>query len=239
MGLLKYLLVIFAIAGGVYFASTKLKKAPDQVVAPAAPSCPGIQKAFTHLDSYMRGVVEPGSQVYAYEHWYQCNSPQRGDLILFKMGESPDPFVRIIRAIPGDRFKVVENKELKAWHLIVNDKVVMDNDKPYFFGGANPAALKNYEVQRNGVLGPGEVIVLSRNSPGDKDSGVFGIFSLQDLKGRVTTQSGISMVPDDGRPQSILEIKEAKGRVKYHTQVKSKRLPAAKSILKIKSKKKK
>jgi hypothetical protein len=96
------------------------------------------------------------------------------------------PVVRIARGVPGDKFELISDKPNHAWNIKINGKFVLDNvGKPYFFGAETPPTLSLYEKSHHGLLGPGEAIIFSSFPPGDKDSGVSGLASVDDLVGRV------------------------------------------------------
>ncbi len=140
-------------------------------------------------DNTARGIIGPDRKARVIKGYYSCNKPAHGDIILKSRGSSIPPIVRIMRAVPGDHFKLVQDKEHKRWNIEINEKILMSGDKnneiPYFFGTETPPTLALYEKPRNGILGPNEVILFSKIPPGSQDSGQFGIISLSDIIGKV------------------------------------------------------
>lgn len=138
-------------------------------------------------DSFMDGLVKKGQKIKILTNWYACHALERGDLVYYQYSTNFDPVVKVVRAIPGDKFKVTRDKDKGAWNLAVNGEVLMDEaaQAPYYFGANPSTVLSLYEKENNGVLKDGDVIVLSNVPPGSSDSGLFGVASVSDIVGRV------------------------------------------------------
>ena len=134
---------------------------------------------------FMTGVVEEGKTYEALIGFYQCNKPQRGDVVLYRFSSSSDPVIKIVRAVEGDRFELVADKARGAWNLKINGDIHTYNGEPYFFGGRGKPTLGLYEKDRNNTLGPNEVILLSNAPPGINDSGMFGLVHKNDLIAKI------------------------------------------------------
>lgn len=150
--------------------------------------CPGETKEFAQRDPYMRGVLEVGQKFKVIMNYYDCNEPKRGDLVFYQLHHSMDPVVKIVRGVPGDKFSLSRDKLHGGWNLEVNgDKVysAVDKKEAYFFGASTPPPLALYEKSHKGKIGPGNILLLSSWPPGDIDSGLFGMFSLTDVVGKV------------------------------------------------------
>jgi signal peptidase I len=149
--------------------------------------CPGKEIEFTSPDTYMRGLIGENEIVNVILNYYNCNSIERDDLVLYRYSEFDDPVIRKVVAIQGDEFHLEETPESDyGWQIYINKKKLKDiEDRDYTFGGAEKPPLALFEEQRKGVVGDGEVILLSSVRPGDKDSGYFGLVSVKDIVGKV------------------------------------------------------
>jgi len=134
---------------------------------------------------FMTGVVEEGKSYEALIGFYQCNLPQRGDVVLYRFSPLSDPVIKIVRAVEGDRFELVADKARGAWNLKINGHIHTYNEEPYFFGGRGKPTLGLYEKDRNNTLGPNEVILFSLVPPGINDSGMFGLVHKNDLIAKI------------------------------------------------------
>ena len=194
------LLAAFFVVAVVGVLKFGLQKSPEvaapspQAIAPVAvapkKNCGNlVSEEFEMKDSFMHGVIEAGQKAKVIKEYYTCNKPERGDVVLKSRGDVLPPIARFMRAVPGDHFKLVQDTKKKQWNIEINGKLLMSEGvaeaTPYFFGSENPPALYLYEKPRNGILGPGEIIIFSSVPPGEQDSGQFGIMSLGDIIGKV------------------------------------------------------
>lgn len=147
--------------------------------------CPGKNTEFAIQDPYLRGIVEQGSKVTVSLNWYECNKPERGDLVLYRFSQHEDPVVRRVVGLPGDEFELRPIAK-QGWELLIKRTPVTGVSKPYYFGvDTTPPPLALAAKARNGILSDKEVILFSSFGPGDRDSGTFGVISTKDVVGKV------------------------------------------------------
>lgn len=96
-------------------------------------------------DGYMKGLIEMGAKYTAIKGWYRCNPVKRGDIVFYRYNSNFPPVPRLVHAIPGDKFKLVQDKKRKAWNLTVNGKVVTNHD------GEEPIILETRRPRRFSV----------------------------------------------------------------------------------------
>ncbi len=138
-------------------------------------------------DGYMKGLIEIGTKYTAIKGWYRCNPVKRGDIVFYRYNSNFPPVPRLVHAIPGDKFKLVQDKKRKAWNLAINGKVVTNHDgeEPHYFGNETAAPILSlYEKTMKGVLVPSTYVIFSTVSPGSQDS-ELGVVNSEDFVGRV------------------------------------------------------
>lgn len=150
-------------------------------------ACPGPTEEFVMNDVYMKGIIELGQKVKVETNYYACHPIQNGDIVMYYQNPEGEPIVKIVRAVPGDSFELTKDIKYKAWNIKINGDYLMDSveKRKYFFGAATPPTLSLYVKARDGVLRDEEVLLFSSWAPGDQDSGIFGIYKVGDLVGRV------------------------------------------------------
>jgi hypothetical protein len=135
--------------------------------------CPGKEEKFQAEGKSYRLLT----------NWYACHPVERGDLVYLRFSDRLDPVVRRVYGIPKDHFKVTADKAHRAWNLLINEKMVVDQQtKPRFFGAEKPPLLSLYEKTE---LKPGTFIVFAEASPGSQDSGTLGVVNSDDFLGKV------------------------------------------------------
>lgn len=148
--------------------------------------CPGRTEIRSMLDPFLPGRIESGQAMQITWNWYACHPPQRDEIAFVRLSRALPPKVRIIRAVPGDSLSLSPNANGVGWNLTVNGTIVSDfQGHPYYFGGEGTPPIGRYIEVQGKVLGPGNVIVLSTRSPGEEDSGQFGVTGIDDLVARV------------------------------------------------------
>lgn len=170
----------------LYFALHRETKKPTFAGIQDMP-CPGDVVEIENPDDQLGSIAKRGQKLKVTLNWFACNPLERDSLVYYRFSSALDPIVRIVRAIPGDKFEVVRSKDGNAWNLEVNGDLVMSDDgkSPYFFGGKGNTTLGLYQKNTNGVLAENDVIVFAAVPPGDNDSGLFGVTSARAIMGKV------------------------------------------------------
>ncbi len=142
---------------------------------------------YTVSDEFMKGLYEKDTQVKALENYYNCNLPQKGDIVMYRFTEQIPPVVRFVRGVPGDRYKLtIINKKKGLWSIKVNDEEVKTESGPYLIESNSVPPLKTYEISRRGVLLKDEYLLFGNVSPSISDSSNLGLISAKFLVGKVT-----------------------------------------------------
>ena len=148
--------------------------------------CPSQIETVVMNDKFLPGILEPGQPIKILWNWYACHEPERNDLALIRISRNLPPKIKVIRAVPGDSIKLSLNKKARRWALIVNNAPVLDfQNKPYLFAGEALPPIGRYLKAHQNALSPRDTIALSTRSPGEFDSGLFGIVGGDDLMAKV------------------------------------------------------
>lgn len=137
-------------------------------------------------DAAMSGIVEQSQNVKVKLNWYRCNPIKRDDIVLYRYSTSREPVVRIVRAIPGDRFKLVQADDKSAWNIEINGALLKSKDAPFRFGSNSKPVLSIYENAHDGVLDQTTTLLFATQPGSEADSGVFGAISISDVIGKVS-----------------------------------------------------
>lgn len=137
-------------------------------------------------DRFFAPYLSDSTEVQWYPNHYNCTKPQKGDLVWYVLGNPPQNYFRIIVAAEGDEVQLVPDRDSRGWNLLVNGQMLMANDMPYFFGVPKKQTTLAIYL-KNGIktLGPKEIIMFSSNPPGFNDSGIFGMYNIDSMKGKI------------------------------------------------------
>ncbi len=140
----------------------------------------GTAKYFCHVeqvyDNAMESTLSSGQKVLVNTIAYRTSSPKRGDLVVFRIGNSEfaNTYIRRVIGVPGDTIRIEDGQ------IILNDETfVEEQDFPQIMD----AGLAENTV----TLGNEEYFVLgdNRNSSEDSRSAVIGNVSKNSMEGRV------------------------------------------------------
>jgi len=100
----------------------------------------------------------------------------RGDLVIFRTGACNQPVIKIVKALPGDRFAV------KNGYISVNDgKLTTSTGEDFRLAESRARMLALYEKRFNGVIPPDSYLVLGDNPSGALDSTRIGLVHRSDI----------------------------------------------------------
>lgn len=135
----------------------------------------------------LAGVVENGAGVVVEKDYYRCNGelPKRDEVVAYSLAGRPDPIIKQIRAVPGDRFELRQSGDEK-WQIAVNGKILKTSEgEEYEIGLSGWKMLSLYEKDYKGVVPEGAYLILGNQPGGTLDSTKFGLVSIKDFYGRV------------------------------------------------------
>lgn len=144
------------------------------------------------------GPLKEWGKFHILPNWYACHPAVKDEEVLYQFSNTKEPVVRRVVAVAGDSFILVEDKLHRAWNLKIDGKTVLDGgNTPHFFGKIDvPSMISLQGKEGKGVLKSGTAIIFSDTSPGQLDSGVFGVVDQVDFLGRVESTKADSAKPE-------------------------------------------
>ena len=119
--------------------------------------------------SSLEPFIKNGTIIRAEYGYYSCNDVQRGDVVLVKYTGHDNALIKIIRALPGDKFEL-KQEENSSWHILINGEVLTNSaGEPYSFSGQTAHNLKLYEVSYKGILPANSYLVFGDQIAGSTD----------------------------------------------------------------------
>lgn len=132
----------------------------------------------------LAGVLENGNKVRVEFDYYNCKDVNRGDIVIYHYAGSVDPLVKIVKAIPGDKWDLKPSGN--SWNIIVNGEALKTaQGAPYLVGGHGYLILFPYLRDYKGIMPGNTYIILGNNANGSLDSTSFGLVDKGDFLGKV------------------------------------------------------
>ena len=129
----------------------------------------------------LSGIIGGGTNVTVQTN-LNCTSIDRNDLVLYNYAGRPDPVIKIVKALPGDTWK------LEGCNIIVNNIILNTRNPdgsigaPYCIGDTRRLKLYANDYP---IIPPNTYLILGNKPEGTIDSSVFGLVDRQDIVGVV------------------------------------------------------
>ncbi len=130
----------------------------------------------------MSGIVENGQQIIIFEGYYKCHAVQRNDLVIYNYAGNPEPLIKIVKAIPGDKWFLKLSDQ--GYEIVVNNKILTTSlGELYQIPTTKISMLKLYATSYP-TIPQNTYLILGNLSFGTLDSSRFGLIGLQDIIGK-------------------------------------------------------
>ena len=129
-------------------------------------------------------LIKPGQEIKLLYGYYDCHPVERGDVVAYDYAGRENPIIKIIKAIPEDKFHL--EKASNGWHIFVNDKILRNSEnKPYLLSENGYKMLSLYWKDYNGIIPENTYLILGNLVSGSLDSSRFGLVYKTDILGKV------------------------------------------------------
>lgn len=128
-------------------------------------------------------LINPGETIELARGYYDCHAVERDDVVAYRYAGNAAPIVKIVKAVPGDRWRLEKTKD--AYLIVVNAKPVLNSQgKAYRIPASGARMLKLY-ADSYPVLPENTYLILGNNVTGSLDATRFGLVDKRDILGRV------------------------------------------------------
>ncbi|MEZ4103731.1 MAG: signal peptidase I [Candidatus Paceibacterota bacterium] len=132
----------------------------------------------------MYPLLKHGQEIVVSEGYYNCNSPQIGDLVMVDHANRETPLVKVIRAVPNNKLQIV--KEDDFYKIIVNGQSLKNSvGKLYRLSEQEAKMISLYERDYKGMIPKDAYLILGDNVDSSLDSTEFGLVGKKSLLGKI------------------------------------------------------
>jgi signal peptidase I len=176
-----YLLLIAVLAAALFAFSFFGEKTPEN---PISEDCSSRIEEETVNGTSLSGLVENGETVFLHYGYFKCKEMKRGDIVAYSYAGRNNPIIKIIKGIPGDKFKLRAEKE--RWKILINGEPAKNSKgEEYSLGERAYNMLSLYEKDYGGEIPPGAYLLFGNLAYGTLDSTHFGPVSGDDILGAI------------------------------------------------------
>ncbi len=132
----------------------------------------------------LEGVIANGSKVILLYGYYSCNPVERNDVVAYDYKGSKIPLIKMIKAMPGDTFKLTP-APYGFYNIVVNNDTLYEvTGMKYELRQNEYKMLHTYEREYKNIMPENTYMILGSHS-GTTDSGRFGLISKRDILGKI------------------------------------------------------
>jgi signal peptidase I len=136
--------------------------------------------------SSLSPLIKGGTFITIDYNYYQNKEIQRNDIVVRSYpGREGDEIIKIVKAIPGDKFELKQVGD-NAWQIFINDKVLVNSqNQPYQINQSRYNLLRSYEKNYKNIIPGNAYFLLGDRVGGSLDSTRFGLISKRNILGKV------------------------------------------------------
>ncbi|MBI5306556.1 signal peptidase I [Candidatus Wolfebacteria bacterium] len=134
----------------------------------------------------LSGLIEPGASVKILFGFYDCHEIKAGDIIAYNYSGNPEPLIKIVRAVPGDKFQLKRSSDDQNINILINGEIIKNSqNQPYLLDTKGYKMLSLYEKDYKGIIPKDTYLILGNLANGSLDSAHFGLIDKSDILGKV------------------------------------------------------
>ena len=146
------------------------------------PGCSAQSPPVTILGDSIEPIFHNGQKITYVQFSPACHTLTYGDIILYKNPYKKNPFIKIIKGLPGDKLSIQESQEPGRWNIFINGSIQKNSEGiPYAVGYRAWARTKRLPP----VIPEKSYFILGNQAHGSLDSTQFGFVREGDILGLV------------------------------------------------------
>lgn len=142
-------------------------------------------KQFEVRGDSLAPLINPGQTIKLVYGYYDYQPVKREDIIAYNYAGNAVPIIKIIKAIPGDKWELKKNDQSDSYRIIVNGQSLKNSlGEFYQIPEAEIKMLKLY-VRDYPIIPLNTYLILGNRTAGTLDATRFGLINKKDIIGKV------------------------------------------------------
>ena len=151
---------------------------------PSSKNCETTEKVVEVRGNSLSGLIEEGTKIKVLENYYACNDVKRGDIVEYRYAGNPNPIIKIVKGVPGDKISLKQNGNY--WNILINGEVLKNSKgEAYRLDDRGYKILSLYVNDYRGIIPQDAYLILGNDPAGSLDSSRFGLVGKDDFVGKV------------------------------------------------------
>jgi len=167
------IIILIVLSGLIYFSQSEKS------------SCPIQTKKEIVRGSSMEPLIKSGYEITALYGYYDCQPIKRNDIVLVKYAGNQDPLIKVVKAIPEDKWELNENKEKNTFEIIVNGQALKNSQGAiYQIPSSKIKVLQLYQKDYP-IIPENTYLVMGNLVSGSMDATKFGLIDKSSILAKV------------------------------------------------------
>lgn len=139
---------------------------------------------FETRGSSLAPLINPGETIRLVYGYYDYQPVEREDLVAYNYAGQAAPIIKIVKAIPGDEWRLEKNNRQNSYQIIVNGQPLKNSENEFYqISESNIQILKLY-VRNYPTIPENTYLILGNQTTGTLDATRFGLISKRDIVGK-------------------------------------------------------
>lgn len=131
-------------------------------------------------------LINPGQTVKLIYGYYDNQSVKREDIVAYNYaGNKAAPIIKIVKAVPGDKWRLEKNNQSDDYQIIVNGQPLKNSEGEFYQIPEAKIRMLELYARDYPILPENTYLILGNQIAGTLDATRFGLIGKSDIIGRV------------------------------------------------------
>ncbi len=187
--LILFLLLLYAIVNfsfNIFLQESRDNFSKNNFLKDDYNNCVTKTKLFEVHGNSLVPFINPGQVIKLAYGYYNCHPVKRKDIIVYKYAGHDVPIIKIISAIPGDKWYLEKDNYQDSYRIIVNDMPLKNSEGKYYQIYENKIKMLKLYAKSYPIIPDNTYLILGNKITGSLDATQFGLISKSDITGKAT-----------------------------------------------------
>jgi len=130
-------------------------------------------------------LIKPGQTIKLVHDYYDNRPAERGDIIAYNYAGDTAPIIKIVKAIPGDKWHLEKGNSQDGYRIIINDQPIKNSEGEFYLIPEAKIKMLEIYVQGYPIIPENTYLILGNQTAGTLDATQFGLISKSDILGKI------------------------------------------------------
>ena len=129
-------------------------------------------------------LIKNNDCIYILKDYYKDNKIKHEDIIAYDFIGNEDLIIKIVKALPGDKFEMRENEDQK-WNIFINNSILKNSEGLSYSLNEQKSKMLRLYSKNYPIIPDNRYLILGNSPEGSLDSSKFGFADRENIIGKV------------------------------------------------------